>query len=81
MPAEELRLITDRSAAAKPPSSHSQPAPSQDAAPPRTPRVVVHSEGQAASDSSVFVVEGSQDALAMGGGMRGIRFLRNSTRA
>ena len=33
------------------------------------------------ADSTVFVVEGQQENLATGGGMRGIRFLRNSTRA
>jgi hypothetical protein len=32
-------------------------------------------------DSTVFVVEGQQQSLATGGGVRGIRFLRNSTRA
>jgi len=57
----------------------------------KTPRAVVHTtslkdggdskHGDENVDSGVFVVEGQQDRLAGGGGLRGIRFLKNSTRA
>jgi len=62
-------------------------------APVKTPRAVVHDNSGTSrhrSDSSgakeeeasgVFVVEGQQEHLATGGGVRGIRFLKNSTRA
>lgn len=33
------------------------------------------------TESTVFVLEGQQESLATGGGVRGIRFLRNSARA
>jgi len=66
-------------------------------APVKTPRAVVHNSldsscslqsgrsGNEAKEldetSGVFVLEGQQEHLATGGGVRGIRFLKNSTRA
>eukprot|EP00615_Pteridomonas_danica_P013116 CAMPEP_0114342096 /NCGR_PEP_ID=MMETSP0101-20121206/9538_1 /TAXON_ID=38822 ORGANISM="Pteridomonas danica, Strain PT" /NCGR_SAMPLE_ID=MMETSP0101 /ASSEMBLY_ACC=CAM_ASM_000211 /LENGTH=139 /DNA_ID=CAMNT_0001476023 /DNA_START=213 /DNA_END=632 /DNA_ORIENTATION=+ len=51
----------------------------------RTPRAIIHDqEGNvkdAERDSNVFIIEGQQEKLAVGGGMRGIQFLRHSTRA
>lgn len=49
----------------------------------RTPRAIVHdcTSKSAPVDSTVFVVEGQQESLAMGTGVRGIRFLRSSMRA
>jgi hypothetical protein len=57
----------------------------------KTPRAVVHNSarsgpgeskhGDEGADSVVFVVEGQQERLAGGGGLRGIRFLKNSARA
>jgi hypothetical protein len=51
----------------------------------RTPRAVIH-DNQVGGDvdnrdasSNVFIIEGQQKKLGVGGGMRGIRFLRNST--
>jgi len=49
----------------------------------KTPRAIVHRRGgiEHDEDSDVLVIEGQQEHLATGGGVRGIRFLKNSTRA
>ena len=63
--------------------------PGREEAVAKTPRAVVHArsgrgereQNDELADSGVFVVEGQQERLAGGGGLRGIRFLKNSTRA
>jgi len=51
-----------------------------DGAPEATPRAIIHGEASDRSESTIFVVNGSQRHLANGSGVRGIRFLRQSER-
>ena len=77
VPAAELRLLSGTSEL---PQSFAMTNSGQQLAP-KKPRAVVHGKSVEEEESSVFVVEGQQEKVAMGGGVRGVRFLRNSTRA
>ena len=77
VPATELRILN---ATSELPQSFATTSSEQQLAP-KKPRAVVHGKSVEEEESSVFVVEGQQEKVAMGGGVRGVRFLRNSTRA
>mmetsp|Transcript_2113 Transcript_2113/g.4574 ORF Transcript_2113/g.4574 Transcript_2113/m.4574 type:complete len:188 (+) Transcript_2113:251-814(+) len=91
VPSHELRITTEANEDEPRPS---QPAPlalplegllgytTEDAAAPtKTPRAIVHTQNDDTAAATVFVVDGSQSAVPRGGGIRSIRFLRQSTRS
>ena len=94
VPADELRLISEKDRVERqspPPATLSFPLggilndreDNDGHEIVKTPRAIVHRKGSAEhdEDSDVLVIEGQQEHLATGGGVRGIRFLKNSTRA
>mmetsp|Transcript_32041 Transcript_32041/g.55128 ORF Transcript_32041/g.55128 Transcript_32041/m.55128 type:complete len:188 (-) Transcript_32041:107-670(-) len=91
VPSYELRIATAANSDEPPPSL---PAPlplplegllgyaqEDTSAPAKTPRAIVHTQNDDTAAATVFVVDGSQSSVPRGGGVRSIRFLRQSTRS